>query len=54
MAESLCIFVCEDQHVHLVMAAAGDRIGIEQVFTPEEALVFAKKIEAAADCAMGC
>lgn len=51
-ADGHCIFVCGDESVHIVLLD-NDICLSELVLTPEEALTLAKKIEAAADAAMG-
>ena len=52
-AQILSIHVCGDECIHLMMEdKLGNLLG-EMMFDPEEALSVAKRIEQAADCALG-
>lgn len=52
-AESISIFACGDDHVHLVIGDYSYNPLAELCVTPEEALTIAKRLEAAADRALG-
>lgn len=54
IADTLHVFPCaEGDHVHFVMMDENNNALCEMLFTAEQALSIAKKIESAADASLG-